>query len=623
MKKRWRVAVIALACMAVAPFTFTGCGSENKEDVKIDESGEIISAPGAKATDVKFWANCDSTELQVFKNIVTQFNEKYNGQIKVTLVAKTGDSYSDTLGTTLNGSSAPDVFYVGDSGYKAYAELGYLYDITDLVNNSSTYVVSDMWDNVVERYKYDTTTFQTGTDSGRYYGVPKDIGPTVIYYNETYFKGAGITVISVAAEDLDDFNSGKADARGKTKADYGITGTVKEKGYFELNGKWYFNNQVAMSWEETVACSNKVQTYMRTSKANGGLGRSNGYGYFTEWWFNYGWSVGGNCIQQIPSTAYDCGYYYDFTLMDNTPNYIVADDVESVTVNGKTYTAGEIIEYADKINMSQYASTTSGGSSRKDTYTVTSEVKTLANQGKLNVLPSQREAFSEFVRLGTSTDTLIDGTNGYDITPKPTDIGGDSGKVNAFANGQLAMLVDGRWDVTEFRQQIGESSADAGKSGYFEWDVAPLPVYKEYDSEGNITVHGVEAGHSGSVALCIWSKSKVATAAWKFIEYCASEEGQTLQAEAGFAIPLQKELANTETFLQSDKYPMNSKVFIRATEYEQAGDWWQLRDNKWIDEWANVLNSSVRNGLTPYLDFYNSAAYNKTFEVLEKYTRPQ
>ena len=70
----------------------------------------------------------------------------------------------------------------------------------------------------------------------------RDIGPTVIYYNETYFNEAGVTVISVAADDLEDFNNGEKDSRGKTKADYGITGEVKEKGYFELDGKKWFNN---------------------------------------------------------------------------------------------------------------------------------------------------------------------------------------------------------------------------------------------------------------------------------------------------------------------------------------------------------------------------------------------
>ena len=199
---------------------------------------------------------------------------------------------------------------------------------------------------------------------------------------------------------------------------------------------------------------------------------------------------------------------------------------------------------------------------------------------------------------------------GYGITPSPSSIGTDAGKTNEFVYGNISMLVDGRWNVTNFREQMTD-----------EWDVAPLPMYKEYDSEGNITVHGVEAGHSGSVGLCINKNSQVPTAAWKFIEYIGGTEGQTLQAEAGFAIPLQKDLANSEVFLQSDKDPKNSIVFVRAAEIQQAGDWWYLSDKKWIDDWAGVLNGDVRNGEKTMTEFFESYEYETTFEKLLSYTQ--
>ena len=148
-------------------------------------------------------------------------------------------------------------------------------------------------------------------------------------------------VFSVEAEDLEAFNGGGKDSRGKTKAEYGIAGDVKEKGYFvDGNGQKWFNNQVPMSWEECVALSTVVQTEVRAKNKN-----ENFYGYFTEWWFNYGWSVGGDCIEYVETddSKYNGGYW-DFTLMDPTPNFIVADDnAEGFTVNGTKYNAGEII----------------------------------------------------------------------------------------------------------------------------------------------------------------------------------------------------------------------------------------------------------------------------------------
>ena len=179
------------------------------------------------------------------------------------------------------------------------------------------------------------------------------------------------------------------------------------------------------------------------------------------------------------------------------------------------------------------------------------------------------------------------------------------------------MLVDGRWNVTYFRD------ADSGVN--FTWDVCPLPMYRDYDADGfgadrNVTVHGIEAGHSGSVGLCINANSKLPDASWKFIEFVASEEGQTAQAQKGFAIPLQKSLANSEVFLQSDQMPRNAEIFIDAAEIQGAGDWWYLTDNAWIDDWAGVLNGDVRNGKKSMTDFFACKQFLDTYGKLLKYT---
>ncbi|MBE6648956.1 MAG: extracellular solute-binding protein [Ruminococcaceae bacterium] len=609
MKKT--IKFIALfACFAMCLTCLIGCtGNQDKgEDGSLDEEGNY--RPSSDVAQVEFWINGDKYELDVFSSLADQFNEKYKGQIKVNLKQKPSDGYETAVETALTGNKL-DLFYVGDAGYKAYAEQGLLYDITDFVENSKIYDLSKMWPNVITRYKYDVNTKLSGTESGRYYGVPKDIGPTVIYYNETEFEKAGIKIISVGVEQLEAYNGGAKDDRGNTKADVGLADvTVKEYGYFVANGQKYFNNQIPMSWDETVEIANILQNSMSNPNA---------YGYFTEWWFNYGWSVGGDCIEFVPSTdsSYNGGWY-DFTLNDDTPNFIVADDVSgTITVNGNSYKAGEIITYQDKLGLN---STSAAG--EKYSKEITAEVTALLNEGKLNKLPSQREAFTEFVRLAAKPSTVVDTVNGvelkgYGITPTPSSIGSDAGKTQAFAQGEIAMLVDGRWDVSYFRD------ADSGID--FTWDVCPLPMYREYDVEGfgaerETTVHGIEAGHSGSVGICINKNSELKAASWKFIEFVASAEGQTAQAKKGFAIPLQKELANTEVFLQTDLMPRNSKVFINAAEIQGAGDWWYLTDNAWIDDWAGVLNGDVRNGKKSMTEFFESQQFADTYGKLLKYT---
>ena len=184
----------------------------------IDSSGNIIVTPGDAATKLKFWMYGDSTELQVYKELVSEFNKIYEGSIEVKLQPKSADGYSDALSLTLGGSTAPDIFYVGETGFKDMAEQGMLMDISNFVKNSKDYDITNMWDSAVSRFQYDVETKTNDGPNKKFYAVPKDIGPTVIFYNETMFKNSGVKTISVDAADLDAFNNGAADDRGQTKA---------------------------------------------------------------------------------------------------------------------------------------------------------------------------------------------------------------------------------------------------------------------------------------------------------------------------------------------------------------------------------------------------------------------
>ena len=622
MKKKWaKFGVIALSSVLAASTVMglAGCGKGGK-DTELGDDGRPI--PDGTITNITFWGYGDENEVDVFTELVAQFNEEYKDTIKVKYEPQPSDGYNESITTALQSSRAKvDVLYIPDAGFKRYAANGYLEPLDDYLANSKEVVVEEMWETSINRYKYDIETTTQDGPNAHYWGIPKDIGPTVIFYNETYFNTAGVKVISVATEDLDKFNSGSADSRGTTKAQYGIEGTVQEKGYFiDGKGQKWFNNQIPMSWDECVALSTLVQEAVRAQQ-----GLNNIYGYYTEWWFNYGWSVGGDCIEYVPSDdpAYNGGYY-DFTLMDPTPNYIVKDEYQgTLKINGHDYKAGEIIEWGDKV--------ANPGASNKDK-TIRQEVLGQVEAGNLNVLPSQRDAFVEFVRIGQSSDKVVDnGLYGYGICPAPSSIGSDADKTRQFQNGGIAMLVDGRWNVVNFRKVLGEYPGKPTKNGY-EWDVAPLPMYKTYYEEGDnipagksvgdIKVHGIEAGHSGSMALSINANSKKKNAAWLLCEYIGGEKGQTAQSKSGFAIPSQIKLANAnDIFLQTDRNPRNSRAFLRAAEYEKAGDWWYLADKLWIDDWAGVLNGSVRNGTKTLTEFEQSREYLGTWDKLKTYTK--
>lgn len=552
MKKRSLIAMALAVVMGL-----TACGG----------SGANGGKPVNDKVTLQFWGWGDDVEATVFQEITDQFNETVGKEknISVKYVQKASSSYSSDTALALSGNNTPDIIYVEDKYVKAWADAGYLAQLDngdfsgfDFSNESGS-----VWESGLFRYRFDPETATT-TEDAPLWALPKDIGPTVLYYNASYLKELSIQEISVPAEELDAYNS----ANGTS---------YLPKGYDSATR--VFNNRIAMSWDEVIELAKEMQ------KIDGC-----DYGYYNEWWYAYGWSVGGDVVQ------YEDGKY-KFTLNDKEKNYIVKDDVASVVINGNTYNSGEIISYADRAKIG------------------TTEMQSL------NELPSMYDAFLEFVALtakeGNAVGTNTDGTKklGYGVSMGANALGTADAE-DYFISGKFGMFVDGRWEVPTLRTNMSESD----KWGEGSWNVAPLPIYKEYDAQGNVTVHGVAAGHSGSMGLAIAEGSRQKEAAFEFLKFVAGAEGQKAQALAGFAIPNQIELSkDEEVFLQTSKDPANSIVFVEAAKVQRPGDWWSLTDSSWIDDWANYLNYTVRENKATVDDMFDKY-FESTQEKLDKYT---
>ena len=547
--KKTLLVSVATVLAASSVLGLAACGGNGGGD-----DGDSGKGSGGKTTTIQFWGSGDADELKVFGEIVNTFNATVGKEkkIKVNYSGNHEDPANNAL--QLSGNNAPDVIYVPDRHLKSWVSAGYLENLTNPDGTAKYEGLEEftapgkIWEQGIQRYRFDLAT-ATSTPDSVLWALPKDIGPTVLYYNREYMKEMGITHLSLDADE--------AKAAG-----------YPEKGYFEKDGKWYFNNRVPMSWDETTSLAIKMQTEVANCD----------YGYFTEWWFNYGWSIGGDCVEYVPEGEDKDGNpmgYYEFTLNDTTVNWIVKDDSNGIEVNGNQYGAGEIISYTDKKSSDFDAD----------------------KQAQCNQLPSMYDAFLEFVALTSpATEKVGTTSKGVDVYGKNVSMGQESiGTQSArdrFSAGSFGMFVGGRWEVTHLRKKIGEKGSWMKDND--SWDVAPLPVYKEYDADGNITVHGVQAGHSGSMGIAIARKSTKKQAAWELVKYITGVEGQTSQSNAGFCIPNQIDIAKTDVFLQPTLAPKNSQVFVDAAQYETPGDWWYLKDALWIDDWANCLNNEVR-----------------------------
>ena len=108
-----------------------------------------------------------------------------------------------------------------------------------------------------------------------------------------------------------------------------------------------------------------------------------------------------------------------------------------------------------------------------------------------------------------------------------------------FLAGTTAMFLNSRRGVPAYRE-IKD----------FTWDVAPLPNGKE------------SAGILHSDAYCMSSTAQDKDAAWRFIEFANSVEGQTIVARSGRTVPSLKEVAESEAFLNPSLPPSRAQVFL-------------------------------------------------------------
>lgn len=371
-------------------------------------------------TTVTLWGWGDQAEIQVFTDLLQDYNKNNNDNIYVNFVKKPSGSYYSSLETNLTGRQAPDLFYVGDSMTKRYANAGYLEDLTSYINNSEKIDTTDIWPTLMERFQFNPNNYQYD-ENEPIWGLPKDMGSTVIFYNEDAFKAQGIKIIS--AKDND----------GDGKVTYENT-EYPAKGY-DHSSK-VFNNKIAMTFEELEEISTLLTH--STSIASSHQTR---WSFYSSWWFFAGWSVGGDCIQfkQTDDENYNGGYW-EFTLDDTKPNYRV---LKNVNINGHDYKANSFVDYYDLEFMQTYQDKT-----------------TLIENGTLVELPSINEMFEYWISCFE---------NG--ISPKPEDI---SNSLALFTNQEVAMYVTGRYDVVQFR-----------KNANFAWDCAPLPKHKDGVSAGH------------------------------------------------------------------------------------------------------------------------------------------
>jgi multiple sugar transport system substrate-binding protein len=142
--------------------------------------------------------------------------------------------------------------------------------------------------------------------------------------------------------------------------------------------------------------------------------------------------------------------------------------------------------------------------------------------------PSAQVALQEFLKLRKD----------YGVVPSDQDVEAEDDE-SRFQNGRLAMLLSSRRSTPTFRTITA-----------FDWDVAPLPVFKR------------PAGVLHSDAYCMAKASEAKDDAWRFVEFANSPEGQRIVARTGRTVPSLKAVARSKAFLDPAAKPRRSRVFL-------------------------------------------------------------
>ena len=174
MKLQRRQALVVAAATTLLAATAAGCGSSSPSS----STPATSSTFGVNATGtVQFWARTVSKTLA--QKLVSEFNATHkNLQVKLTLTSINDDTTS--LATSIRAGDPPDVVGLNDIDMPSFTSNGSFMNLTQYINALP--------------YKADLSPGHLGlaTYNGQEYGVPYWADLSVLWYNKTLFKEAGL-----------------------------------------------------------------------------------------------------------------------------------------------------------------------------------------------------------------------------------------------------------------------------------------------------------------------------------------------------------------------------------------------------------------------------------------------
>lgn len=578
--------VAAFLLATVTTFSVVGCGGNGGG-----------TADAGDRTAVYFSASYVTAQVRdAYAELVKTYNDGQGKEDGVYVQMTETSGAINGLNSSLRSDYMYDVITLQDGEYKTLASLGqnYFVALDDYLTDEAKERMNwdDIPEDLINRFRMNMEMNEKkiylAGEGTSLLALPNGSNPQVLFYNKSILEECGINIVSVPEADLDAYNSensaslkphGYAEYKEAPYAD--ALSSKNEAGEYVYK---VFNECIAMNWEELRCVARAMQKQYDYE-----------YGYMSEWWFNYGFSVGGDCVGWDEKSG-----EYVFTLTDKQANYLALTDI---TVNGRNYKKGDVLLYEDKKLLNENASEKS------------------ALNGKIYELPSQYDAILEFNRLGVPADKEADtGVMGYGVAPSTT-----ANRTARFTSGtDCPFLVEDFSNIASFKGILGEKLGMAmpaqyreyvGGSTYSKGGSEYLKVIGEtYDGavytgdlhmEGGTPIVGEAATESsaGGFFIPANTKNKNYDAAFKFASWAAGPEGQAILAKGNTQVPNQTSLGLGEYATAEERAIPNMWAGAYLAQKADIGDYTYFTAVTWITEWSQTFNSDVREGKMTLTEF--------------------
>lgn len=196
MRKKWSMLVTLIIMVTLIA---AGCSGGNTNNTTNDSTSQGNKSQSSNSENTKkgktkllFWSPFSGADGPFMKNIVDSYNASQD-QYSMEFVIQPNGEYYKMLDVALNASKdSPDLVIMHLDQIPTYQSKGQLQAIDDLAANAG-----------ISKADYVEAPIDYATIDGKWYGIPLDIHPLVMYYNKDLFEKAGITSVPTNRAEFD------------------------------------------------------------------------------------------------------------------------------------------------------------------------------------------------------------------------------------------------------------------------------------------------------------------------------------------------------------------------------------------------------------------------------------